>query len=467
LSTVPTEDLSGESVVETPENMMMVLNGIHRLMYSPVLSGQGYVGLGAQMRRADALGEDYVFTQNTTWDMGVYRWENHRSATSAHNNFPWVFSYQIIRNANVIIHGEDVVVGAQEMINIPIGQAYVYRAFGYFQLIQLYSQRYQGGTENTQVGVPLVLSPSNDAIPPSTVEEVYSQIHMDLTAAIERLAIYSRPNKSHLDASIAKGLKARVYLTQQDWENAVHYARLAREGYPLMSMAEYTSGFNDYSNSEWMWGSHVSGTDQGHRFGHFGAYNSRNFNSANIRTNPKAINSNLYNSFPESDIRLSNFDPTGLHEDLNLPSTYFRAPYTSQKFLAYGVEDSRMDVPYMRSAEMYLIEAEALANLGDYSDAAQILYDLVSSRDPEYVLSTNTGQDLLEEIYLNRRLELWGEGFRFYDLKRLNQSLDRTGANHIAALIANVFEVPAGDNRWQYRIPQDELNANPYMEQNQ
>ena len=83
-----------------------------------------------------------------------------------------------------------------------------------------------------------------------------------------------------------------------------------------------------------------------------------------------------------------------------------------------------------------------------------------------YTLSTNTGQALKEEIYVQRRIELWGEGFRFYDLKRLNLPLDRTGANHNANLISDVFTVAAGDPRWQWVIPQDALNANPLLVQN-
>ena len=124
-----------------------------------------------------------------------------------------------------------------------------------------------------------------------------------------------------------------------------------------------------------------------------------------------------------------------------------------------------MDVPYMRAAEMYLIEAEALSYTNETA-AKQVLLTLAQNRDPNYTLSTNIGAALKNEIYIQRRIELWGEGFRFYDLKRLNQPLDRTGANHDPALVGQLFEVPAGDNRWQWQIPQDEINSNPLVEQN-
>jgi hypothetical protein len=65
----------------------------------------------------------------------------------------------------------------------------------------------------------------------------------------------------------------------------------------------------------------------------------------------------------------------------------------------------------------------------------------------------------------SRRVELWGEGFRFLDLKRLNLPLDRNGSNHNSAL-AVALTVPAGDNTWQWLIPQSEINANPLIKQN-
>jgi hypothetical protein len=115
------------------------------------------------------------------------------------------------------------------------------------------------------------------------------------------------------------------------------------------------------------------------------------------------------------------------------------------------------DVPLMRAAEMLLIEAEANAKNAQEASARQALFTLAKQRDPNYVLSTKSGQALIDEIMTHRRVELWGEGFRFYDLKRLNQPLDRTGANHNASLVG-LTDVPAGDIRWQFLIPQSELN---------
>jgi hypothetical protein len=119
----------------------------------------------------------------------------------------------------------------------------------------------------------------------------------------------------------------------------------------------------------------------------------------------------------------------------------------------------------MRVAEMYLIEAEAKARLGN-PDAVNILYDFEITRNPAYTLSTNSGQALVDEILIQRRIELWGEGFRFYDLKRTNSPLDRTDTNHDSGIANGVMQVAPSDKRWQWLIPRAEIDANPLIEQN-
>ncbi len=178
------------------------------------------------------------------------------------------------------------------------------------------------------------------------------------------------------------------------------------------------------------------------------------------------MNTKLYNAFPSTDVRVQVVDPTGKHTSLSLPSNYSLFAYTSQKFLSESTASSLGDVPFMRVAEMYLIEAEALYKLGKEADSKTVLSTLVKARDTSFTTFTTTGDAYYQQILLNRRLELWGEGFRFYDLKRLNQKLDRTGANHNTTVLQNVYTIEASDLRWQWVIPQAEINSNPLLKQN-
>lgn len=471
LDTFPTDQVSSDEAFTTTTSALSALNGIHRSMYFQ-WANQGEAGEGSMNINRDMLGEDVVMTSSGNgWYNTTYQWAAHRSETSSVDYFPWRMYYRIIANANMIINNIENATGAQEEKDLIKGQALVYRAWGHFNLVQLYGKRYVAGTTNSQLGVPIMLTDNFEGQTRNTVEEVYDQVITDLDEAIVLLADYNRPNKSHIDISVAQGVKARVSLTMQDWPSAATLAAEARTGMSLMTTSEYTAGFNDYTNREWMWGSMVI-SDQTTYFYSFFAYMSRNFSSTNIRGNPKAINTLLYNNpiFTATDVRKVNFDPTGAHTALSLPSTFTKKPYTSQKFIAAGGADSRGDVVYMRAAEMYLIEAEAYARMGGHEpEALEALNTLRQNRETDpanYLASTATGTALIDEIMLNRRLELWGEGFRFTDLKRLNLPLDRTGANHSVALSIETA-IAAGDVRWEWLIPKQEMDANDNMVQNE
>jgi hypothetical protein len=351
------------------------------------------------------------------------------------------------------------------------GQALAYRAWAHWNLVQLFGQRFEAGGANTQLGVPIVTEPIIEGGPRNTVAEVYAQVNTDIDDAIALLKT-SRTAKSHININVARGIKARVAMTQGIYSVAAQQARLAREGYPLMSQTQILEGFNNIDNPEWIWGSKQQ-DDQQTFFASFFAYLSLNFSSTNIRGNPKAINRLLYDQISSTDSRKRLWDPNAANSALRDPfinqmtaSNFSKRNYMNRKFIAQGGASSVGDVPYMRAAEMYLIEAEALARAGQVGAAQDVLFEFASARDSQYTKSTNIGQALIDEIMIQRRVELWGEGFRFYDLKRLNLALNRTGANHVSTVINGKFEEPAGTNNWQFKIPISELNANENMVQN-
>ncbi|MHC0447371.1 RagB/SusD family nutrient uptake outer membrane protein [Flavobacterium sp. 3-218] len=460
----PTEFVDYEGATNTTTDLMTLLNGIHRSLYISY-EDQSQGGLGGLMEQTDIAGDDVVFPITNGWFLTIYNWSAMNNENSAEIRFAYRTYYRIIRNANTIINATDSAIGSDDDKKVVKGQALLYRAFCNYQLVQLFGKRYESGSVNSQLGVPIILTVGNDKFPRSTVEEVYAQINKDLDEANVLLAGYTKPNNSHLDLAVAQGLKARVALTQGNWSIAADYANKARTGKTLMPVAEYGLGFNDYNNREWMWGSHINEVQTAY-FANFGAYMSRNFSSTVIRSCPKAINSKLYDLIPSTDVRSTIFDKTGKHTALGLPSNFAKFPYTSQKFLAVSAGDSRCDVPYMRVAEMYLIEAESKARLGN-ADAATVLFEFEKTRNPSYTLSTNSGQALVDEILLQRRIELWGEGFRFYDLKRTNSPLDRTNSNHDLGITNGVVAVAPSDKRWQWLIPKVEIDANPLVIQNE
>ncbi len=480
LDTAPTDAVSEDAVFATVENARAAINGIHRSMYFRRSVGTGGVndsqdegGHASVGISIDVLGEDIVHpSTNLQWFSFDMFWESHRDQTASLPDYVWDVYYGIIGAANIIVANIDDTPGAEGEKNEIKAQALAYRAFAYFNLVRLYGQRYVAGSANEQLGVPLYLEPTLDPQGRSTVARVYEQINMDLDDAIDLFEdTPDRFTKNHLDLSVARGLKARVALTQENYDVAISNAVAARNGYTLMSSMEYQSGFNDLTNNEWIWGANVI-EDQNIFFAGFHAFMSFNYSSSNIRGNPKLIFEPLYSLFPSTDVRTTLFDDDGLDPEQLPRSDALTFPLHATKFASVGSSPSSAgDHPYMRASEMYLIEAEARQKNGDDPGAAQALFELNSVRDPSYTLSANTGQDLLTEIWNYRRLELWGEGFRFYDLKRNNLPLDRMQGvgNHNASGVQNLWTVPAGDKRWEFLIPQAEIDNNAMLadEQNE
>ena len=467
LDTVPTDAVSASEATANTKNGYAALNGIHRSMYAQY-DQQGQAGEGSNNIFRDLMGEDIVYPRlsGSTGLIGFLQWETHRTPGASDLRYVYRFYYRIISNANVLINGIDNAEGPVADRKIIKGQALAYRAWAHFQLVQLWGKRYDAGQANSQLGVPLLTSNDLDGKPRSTVEEVYTQINTDIGEAATLLDGYVRSGtaaKSNINLNVVQGIRARVALVQQDWETAAVNALAARAGHQLMDTTTYKSGFNNIENQEWIWGSRQI-DEQSTGLSSYFAYISANFNSTPIRTQPRAINATLYNAIPGTDIRKRVWDPTGA--TVPIPPGGFRVNYQNKKFLAKSDVLSVGDVPYMRAAEMYLIEAEARAHQGRDTEAQTALFELAQSRDFNYVSSASTGQALIDEIHFQRRIELWGEGFRFTDLKRTNSPLNRTGIpNHLPILIS-VATVPAGDDRWEWLFPQDELNANKQIVQN-
>lgn len=473
VDTTPTSSVSDETIFSSADNLMAAINGMHRNMYVRQNSSQGNNGFTAQMITYDVMGEDVIFpSTGNGWFVSELRWLHTNNENAGSNQYIWNFWYSMIKNANFIIQQapnvplpDDTAIEYQQSA---LGQAYAYRAFGMYQLVQTFGKSYDPSTASSDLGIVIRLDPTDNAPKArATVQEVYDQIIDDLAQAESILDNVDVYNNSHLSVNVVKGIQARVALTMKDYPLAADKALEARTGYALMSNADYLSGFNNYSNVEWMWGAKII-ADQSDYFGNFMAYMSRNYSSSQIRSCPKVVNKNLFDYMDNPDVRKDVIKANGIHSDLGLPSNFTNFNYTSQKFLAQSVTVSLGDVPFMRAAEMYLIEAEA-SYYFDAARAQSALETLLRNRKNDNTLTvTTTGQALLDEILINRRIELWGEGFRFHDLKRLGQGLTRsTVPNQVSTVLSGgVTDVAPTDNRWQWLIPRQEINANPLIVQN-
>jgi len=296
---------------------------------------------------------------------------------------------------------------------------------------------------------------------------VYDLIVKDLTDAISLLETFERTAKNQINKYVAEGLLAYTYAAMGGNANYILAKDLtadiiANGGFTLMDQTEvvYTGnpaigGFNNISNSEWMWGVDIT-TDNGLDLVSWWGQMDRYTYSYQWAGDRKAIDKGLYDAIPANDVRKGQFS--------NNTADYYLV--AQNKFydpgrITGGQRTVITDYVYMRAAEMYLLNAETAAKSADEPTARTSLKALLTLRvtDPSYV-DALTGQDLLDEIYLQTRIELFGEGKSYLAMKRNKATIVR-GSNHLSHAGESI---PYNDPRLTFSIPQSEIQNNPFIE---
>ena len=393
--------------------------------------------------------------------------------------------YDEVARANDVIkaYGEITAETSAE-IKYKVAQAYAIRAFCYLNIAPYFQFNYK--TSSDKPCVPLVTETTTDFTnnPRATVKEIYDQIVSDLDFAIANLEGYIRPDKSKIDRQVAYGLRARANLDMGKYAEAASDAAAAAQGYTPASIAEVsTPSFYNITDHNWLWGYDMT-MDVAKAFPYATSSSwirsfSANGYSAGTGTY-FCINNLLYNKIPESDVRKGWWVNTDLYSPLldNLTFGQLKGqqiatevieevkeiflPYTNVKFGMYtiGGTTNEEDWPFMRVEEMLLIQAEGLIKSGQTAAGVQVLNDFVRTyRDPQYNAEA-TGRKIEDEVWFQRRVELWGEGFSNSDTRRLGKPLVRFHGSDSNWPQAFRFNMPADDGWWLLRFCTDELNTN-------
>lgn len=479
LDTRPSDEVPIDDAFKTTVGCKAAVHGINRLMFG-YGGDHDLFGEPSVMLMEDLMGEDMSFAKpGSGWLLSVYDYSSARSASSV-PGYTWTFYYRIISNTNLILANIDNAEGPEEDRLFIKGQAYFYRAFAYYKLSLYYQQTLRGEiggmSFSTAPGIPIYTEPTQKGNPRPPLEDNYNQIVSDLKDALELLPNGTRDNKSDPDLSVAKGLYARVALVMNDWALAAQMAEEAMSGYSFMNgQALLNSGFNDINNSEWMWGAAINNEQSGI----YASFLSHMV----VASGGYALAAQKVGYKPLCD-SLQVGRPTDIRKDWwygfsGMPDPYER--HSQRKFTAKEAGNWASDIVFMRASEMLLIRAEGLAMSGNVPLAAQELEEWVKIRDESFVAPT-TRDALVAEVLWQRRIELWGEGFRFSDIKRqmalpmsiipdAQKGLKRTGfnsrpPNHLRAYMGNTSDIGPYSNMFLFRIPGSEVNLNDGVTQN-
>ncbi len=447
LETLPANQAPEQVIFQTLQGTQTVLDGVLRDMRTRHGFDDRF-GVKSVDLVVDLMGEDMVVEKISHFGVD-YSYENH-GAKGIRPGYVWTFYYRVIFNLNSIINNIDHVPSDNEALRQNIkAQAYTLRAYSYFQLIQLFQYTYMGHEDDP--GIPVYTEKTTVGKPRSSVSEVYNQINSDLDTAIQ-LFENSKLAQRHISnptLNVARGISARVALVMNDWANAAEMASQARMGYSIMSAEEYSTGFDNYKQQNWMWGLEVN-DEQSTMYASWFSHVDRSIPGySGFGISPKSVSSKLYNQMQEGDIRRI------LVNTNTVPGSYIPG-----KFSAKGDKEFAADLLMMRPEEMLLIEAEALARQNRENEARVLLKQLRDNRMPSPVTIDASGNELLEEILLERRIELWGEGFSLFDIKRQGKGIDRTNSNHVPTN-AKIMSIEPGSPMFNFQIPQQEIDSNP------
>lgn len=461
-----TSGLNSDQTAKAAENNQdAFLNG----MWSEMVSASNHDAFGLKSWDiiSDNMGQDIAY-ESLGWFQFDYDFD-YRAEQYTRPFTQWNLFYTEISKANEIIAlYPNPETDAQKGF---VGQAYAIRGMAYDYLLQIFCtyENSDGTINRDAAGVPIIFTSidgkSSEEIEAAngrnTVGAVLDEAERNLKIAVEDLANYQRPStasgKDYIDQSVANGLLARHYLLAQNWQEAATAAKAARQGYTERDEEGLHDGFMDVTASDVMWGFDESTETQTAYASFFSQMSSLSPGYAGMADyGVPEIDAQLYNQIPDDDYRKSLFN--GPDGDPNATYNGGKRPYTNLK---YGYMASWLqDYIYMRSAEMILIEAEADARLGQNAQAANVLKELMVNRQPSWNKTTVTVDDVL----LQRRIELWGEGFGFLDLKRCHKGIDRnySGSNHAAG---HRLAFGPDDARWTYQIPRREIQENSHIGQ--
>ena len=361
--------------------------------------------------------------------LDIWRW-NDVSPDPTTVSFSWRTYYQVNYIANSVIENRNSITEASDAErNQLVGESYMFRAYMHFLLVNLYAEPYTHCDPVTTKAIPLKLdSDINKTLSRSTVAEVYRSILEDLDEAEKLLNVETWPEGEtyRFNTLSVNAFRARIYLYMGNWEKAYEYATdvVSRHG-ELEDLTTSNVLPNHYQSVEAILSME------------------RLYSAASLGVG--YVNPDLMSLYRSGDMRRTKFYrqlSASVAEPLKTGTTEFRCTF--------------------RSAEFYLIAAEAAVEQNDTKNAIHYLTELMKKRYntamyPTYEAEVQamTRDELRQEIYDERFRELAFEGHRWFDLRRT------TRPELVKTYQGETYTLEQDDERYTLRIPPEAIEANP------
>lgn len=361
----------------------------------------------------------------------------------------WNSYYNKIYNANVVLEGLDKLEDNSDLKRSLMGEAYLVRAYCHFMLVNLFAKHYDPATAGADLGIPYkseVGDASQENFARESVAKVYDLIEADLAKGLEMVndKLVKVPGY-HFTKAAAYAFQSRVKLYKGDWTGCINASQKALE--INSTVRDLITDYNNFIPNK-------------NLFTNF-ALDYASVTKPNILL---VAQSTTYNGYASSGFYANEFKELYLNTDYRgkifvitsntSPNWKMLKFYgqTSSNVVLFSVEEVLLN-----QAEAYMRQAKP-----DYNAAIANLNKLLAKRHSPFTsltaaqFSGNLNEALLTRVYTERRLELAYEGFRWFDIKRLNLSIEHRTETGTQTLAVN-------DNRYAIQIPFRELSINKAM----
>ena len=420
--------------------------GLYSMLYGST-SNHDYFGQKSIDMATDILSGDMAMTANAYGWFTDCEQQQCATMTAGRNSYIWSYYYTIILNANAAIRSFVALENPTDEQKAALAQCLTMRAYCYFNLGHLYSpgltdteskDPFLGNSGMDYLCVPIYNENSavNDTTglvkeqPVTTTAAVYEQVISDINWAVALFdeSGFQRASKLYVNKDIANAYLAYTYLQSQQYDSAYVVAKRVIDAgnFEIMPFEELTTtGFTDQNDPSWMWALDVTIENTTALASFWGHMDIHTYSYAFAGAS-KGMDDVLFKSIPDSDGRQKWFDET----KKCIPDYKF---YDKARGVKADEIDRRWlnDLVFMRIEEMYLVAAEAALRADKETESKEVLKALLAERD-ETVMATVDGMSkeaLLENIYYNWRVELFGEGRALMTFKRFGGTKLR-GNNH-------------------------------------
>ena len=425
-------------------------------------------------------GDDYQYNNlggsnraSFYYDMNYQTASEFTSSTSS-SNVAWKSPYIVIGRANRIIAAAEGgalsdAAEAKATIDQYAAEAKVLRALAHFDLVRIYGKPYTED-QGASLGVPLVTEvlESNAKPARSTVAEVYTQVVKDLTEAISSNALATETEPGYVSVWGAKAILSRVYLNMGDYANALSVAEdiIKNSGAALWTRDQYFKAWDASTpnESEFLFRLNVAGSTDNNDLNGIGNLQQRDGYKEMVAT--------------KKFVDMLTSDPKDVRNDMFLPAKAEKevAVYGTNKVFLNKLRGQGGNlrnvtiVPIIRLSEVYLTAAECAFRNNDKTKAVEYLNDLVKNRTTTVASLATVDNITLDRILIERRKELIGEGQRYFDALRNNETITRYTSEADKGWHKTLSKEAQSFNRDYFKaiaaIPQEEINANPNIKQN-